>query len=89
MPDLTPEQRALRARIAGLASWSGTVDRTQRTARARSAGPGGLDYHLARLPEQFKSATDAQRRAAAESARKLYFQRIAYKSAKARRKKVA
>lgn len=74
-------------RIGGLTSWSRTADRTARTAPARNAGPASLDYHLERLdPERFADATDEQRLAAAEAARKAHFARLALKSARARRR---
>lgn len=74
-------------RLGAYKSWARTVDRTARTRNARASGPGSIDYHLARLdPERFAGATDAQRLAAAESARREYFARIALRSAEVRRR---
>ena len=73
-------------RYGGLKSWSNTADRTARTAPARSAAPSSVEWHLARLDtERFANATDAQKLAAAESARKAYFVGLALKSARERR----
>lgn len=77
----------LAGRVGGLASWANTPDRPARTAAARRHSPGGIDYHLERLDAaRFADATDAQRLAAAEAARRAYFARLALKSAKARRR---
>lgn len=78
---------AIRGRLGGHVSWANTVDRSARTAPARSSGPAAIEYHLARLGPQFASATEAQRVAAAEAARKAYFVGIAMKSAASRRAK--
>ncbi len=74
------------SRYGALQSWANTVDRSARTRNARAASPSDLDWHLARLPEKFAEATDAQRLAAAEAARKAYYARLALKSAQARRR---
>ncbi|MCI2421474.1 hypothetical protein MOQ72_28975 [Saccharopolyspora sp. K220] len=78
---MTPEQRALRARIGAHVSWSQTEDRAARTSAARQrfldrcereVDPGGV------LPMQ-------ERAYRAEHARKAYFARLAMRSAAARR----
>lgn len=78
---LTPEQRSLRARIASHVSWANTEDPKARTAPARSA-----------FFDRFERAVDpdgvldpADRRRRAEHARKAHMQRLALKSARARR----
>jgi len=72
-------------RYAGLQSWANTPDRTARTAKARKYSPGDVDYWLARLdPERFADATDAQKLAAADAARRAHFARLALLSAQAR-----
>lgn len=77
-------------RAGALESWARTVDRSARTAKARAAGPASLDYHLERLdPERFANATDEQRLAAADAARRAYFSRIANRSAEVRRRGAA
>jgi hypothetical protein len=77
----------LAGRVGGLASWGNTPDRPARTAAARRRAPGSVDYWLARLDaERFAGASVEQKLAAAESARKAYFARLAMKSAKARRR---
>lgn len=82
-----PTPRQTIGRYGGLKSWANTVDRTARTAPGRKAGPASIDYWLARLDrERFAEATDAQRLAAAEAARKAHFAELALRSAKARRK---
>jgi hypothetical protein len=78
----------LGGRVGGPRSWANTPDRTDRTSSPRAASPGETAYWLARLdPERFANATDAQRLAAAESARKAHFAELALKSAQARRAK--
>jgi len=74
-------------RVGGLTSWANTPDRSARTAPARRTAPGEVDYWLARLdPERFADATDEQRLAAAEAARRAYFARLSLRSAAARRR---
>lgn len=72
-------------RVGGFKSWANTVDRAERTKGPRDASPGGIDYWLNRLdPERFADATDAQRLAAAQAAKKAHFAELAMKSAQAR-----
>lgn len=86
MADAPNPLRQTLGSIGGHTSWSRTADRTARTRPARSQSPGSVAYWLKRLPAEFDGATDAQRLAAAESAKKAYFARLALKSAEARRK---
>lgn len=74
---LTSGERTLRASIAAHTSWANTEDRTARTAPARR----GLDEKFLR-----EAGGDPTR---AESLRKAHFQRLALKSAKARRRRGA
>ena len=75
-------------RYGGLKSWARTKDRTARTAPARRAGPGSIEWHLTRLdPERFADATEAQKLAAAEAARRAHFAEMAMRSAKVRSKR--
>lgn len=74
-------ERTLAAQIAAHESWAHTADRTARTAPARAA-----------LMERFEREVDPdgtlppdERARRAESKRKAHFQRLALKSAKARR----
>jgi hypothetical protein len=83
---LTPEQRSRRASLAADVLWSKTPDRAAHTAAARAAGPNGLDYHMKRLGPEFATATDEQKLAAAESARRAYFKKMAWD--RERRRKV-
>jgi hypothetical protein len=81
-------QRQLAGRYGSLKSWANTPDRAARTANARRAGPGEIDYWLARLDaERFADATDAQRRAAADAARRAFYAELAMKSARSRRRR--
>jgi hypothetical protein len=75
MPELTPELRTLRSRIAAHESWAQTTDRSARTANARK---GLEDKFLA------EAGGDPVR---AESLRKAYYARLAFKSAQARRRR--
>ncbi len=80
-------RQAIAGRLGALTSWANTVDRTARTRSARAKSPSNVEYHLERLdPERFADATDAQRVAAAESARRAHFAAMALKSAHARRR---
>jgi hypothetical protein len=78
---MTPEQRAMRARLAALARWS----------REDPAD------HVAMMNEKFKDRflekvdpegllPEPERRRRAEAARKLFYQQLAYKSSRARSK---
>jgi len=81
--EMSPEQRGLRARIAVNESWARTTDRTARTAPARAAGPGSSEYWEARVdPDGLMEPSTRVK--AAENARKAHYQRLAYRSAKAR-----
>ena len=85
----TTTNRQLAGRYGALKSWGRTVDRSARTRAGRAAGPASVEYHLERLPEQFACATDAQRLAAAEAARKAWYAELAMKSAASRAAKRA
>lgn len=84
-----PEHESLRqkyGRIGALNSWANTPDRSARTRNGRAKSPASIEWHEARLdPERFADASDADRRKAAESARKAYYSELAMKSAAARR----
>lgn len=71
---MTEAERRLRASIAAHESWANTEDRTARTAPARRA----LDEKFLR-----EAGGDPQR---AEHLRRAHFQRLALRSARARRK---
>jgi hypothetical protein len=82
-PELTPQERTMRARMAAHVMWSQTPDRAARTAPARRAA---LD--------RFEKAVDpdgildpAERALRAASARKAHFTQMAYRSVRARRAK--
>lgn len=70
-----PDDRAQIARIAAHESWAKTPDRAARTAKARAA-----------LDAKFLTAAGGDPKMA-ESLRKAYYARLAYKSAKARRRR--
>ena len=71
---LTPAERSLRGALASHQSWANTENRTERTAPARAA-----------LDQKFldQAGGDPKR---AESLRKAHYARLAFLSAKARRK---
>lgn len=82
---LTPEERSIRARIAVHTSWANTEDRTARTQAGRDAAFARFERQVdpdGVLPE-------AERRVRAEHARTAHMQRLALKSAQARRKRRA
>lgn len=74
---LTPSERTMRAKIAAHTMWAGIEDRSARTAPARR----GLDEKFLR-----EAGGDPLR---AEALRKAHFARLAYKSARARRRRGA
>jgi hypothetical protein len=84
MPDPT---RVQAGRIGALDSWARTPNRALRTAPARAAGPSKVNYWIDKLdPDLFADATDQQKLDAADAMRRAYYQRLAFASAKARRK---
>lgn len=85
---LMPDPLAtLRGRIGGLALASSHSPR-EYTAAARAASPGGLSYWERRV-DPGETLPLAERGRRAEAARRLHFSRLAYKSAKARRRRKA
>ena len=83
-PDrLTPEQRSLRGRLAAHTSWANTQDPKARTAAARDKFAARFEREVD--PDGVLAPEERARRA--ESARKAYFARLAFRSAAARRAK--
>lgn len=78
---MRPTERALAASIAANESWANTPDRSARTAPARAA----LMARFEREVDPDGSLPPDERARRAENKRKAYFQRLALKSAKARR----
>lgn len=72
-------------RLGAHASWANTVDRSARTRQARRRSPSSIEYWLDKLDDRFADATEAQRRDAAEAAKKAHYQRLALRSVAARR----
>lgn len=85
MTDLSPEERAMRARLAVHTSWANTPDRTARTAPARDAAFARFE----RLVDPDGILPADERRVRAEHLRKAEMTRLALKSAQARRKRRA
>ena len=71
----TPAELSLRAQLGAHTSWANTVDRSARTAKARST-----------FENKFLAEADGDPKRA-ESLRKAYFTRLALKSAQARRRR--
>jgi hypothetical protein len=82
MAKLTPQQRSLRARIAAHESWARTPDRTARTKPATDA----FNERFAREVDPDGELDPSERARRADNARKAYYTRLAFQSAKARRK---
>jgi len=83
VPELTPADRSLRAKIAANTKWSTVLDRSEATQPAR-------DAFLQRFENQVdpnNELPEGVRKRNAESARRAYFQRLAYESARVRRAK--
>ena len=79
---LTPSERALRASIAGNASWANTENRTARTQPGRDA----MWEKFYNQVDPDRTLTPAERHKRAVNARKAHFKRMALKSAVARRR---
>ncbi|MGO9352183.1 MAG: hypothetical protein ACLP3C_15670 [Mycobacterium sp.] len=78
---LTPSERRQRASIAGTTGWLNTEDRS---ARARHMVRGNYEkYYRATNP----NLPDAERAKLAETAWRLHLQRMAFRSAVARRER--
>ena len=82
MPAKTPAERSLIGSIGANTSWARTADRSARTRNGR-----------AKFDQRFEDEVDpdrvldpAERALRAAHARRAYFQRLALKSAQARRK---
>lgn len=83
--DMTPEQRALRARLAAHASWANTADRTARTSSARKAFHDRWEKQV----DPDGTLDPAERAKRAASAKSAYYARLALKSSRARRARKA
>jgi hypothetical protein len=75
MPELSQDQRTLRARLAAHTSWANTTDRSSRTANARKA-----------FEDKFLAEADGDPKRA-ESLRRAYYARLALRSAQARKRR--
>ncbi len=84
-PGLTPAERTMRARLAAHVQWSREADPTARTSTARTAFLTRFEAEVD--PDGTLSPEERTRRA--EHARRAYFTRLAFESAKARRLKRA
>jgi len=80
---LTPSERRMRGAIGAHKSWGHTEDRTARTEPARKAFDDRFDQQAD--PDRVLTAEERAKKAA--SLRKEYFTRLAFESAKARRRK--
>ena len=79
---LTPEQRAMRARLASHTSWARTSDPAARTANARK----GLLERFEREVDPGGVLEPTERARRAEHLRLAHYTRLALKSAQSRRK---
>lgn len=82
---LTPAERSQRASIASHTSWSRTEDRTARTAGARRAS----DARFEKLVDPDGTLSPDERAKRAANARKAHYTRMAYLSARARKRRGA
>jgi len=80
---LTPEQRAMRARIAAHSRWAKESDPQAATAPARRASMERFEREV----DPGGTLPSAERSLRAEHARKAYMQRLALRSSQARRKR--
>jgi len=84
---LTAAQRSQRARIAAL-ELHAQVDSRVHTEPARAKSPGQLPY-WEQIVDPNRELNPAERTRRAELKRRAHFQRLAFNSAKARRKKAS
>ncbi|MDO0976961.1 hypothetical protein [Mycolicibacterium frederiksbergense] len=82
---LTPAERSLRGSIAANARWAQTEDRPAATLAARLA----LQEKFERQVDPDGKLTPAERAKRAANAQREHMQRMAYKSARARRRRGA
>jgi hypothetical protein len=82
--NLTPEERTLRGRLAAHAAHA-KHGGTAMTTAARKAGPGHLEYYFDDVDPD-RSLPEPERVKRAEQAKKAYYARLSFLSAKARRK---
>lgn len=82
---LTPAERKLRAQIATHTAWANCEDRTARTAPARQAFIDKFEREVD--PEGKLPIEERARRA--ESARKAWYAKMAYRSAQSRKRNKA
>jgi hypothetical protein len=84
---LSPSERTQRAKIASNTSWVNTLDRTARSQPGRDAMAAKFVAECAAAigQENWDRLTPAQQAKRVANARSAYFQRLAFKSAKARR----
>ena len=78
---LTPEQRALRARLAAHESWASTTDRSARTAAARKALE---DRFVREARERFGDLPPDELARRAEHLKRAHMTRLALASSRAR-----
>ena len=78
---LSPAEATLRAKIGAHASWKNTTDRTARTAKGRAA----FEQRFLDEVDPDRTLPEDERNRRAEQARKEYYTRLAYRSARARR----
>lgn len=83
---LTPEQRALRARLAAHESWARTDDRAARTAPARQAM---ADRFVREAREKFGDLPDDELQRRAHHLRQAHFLRLSMAAARARQARAA
>ena len=82
MEEMTPGERRLRAQLAAHSRWSRTPDRSAATAPARAA----FRDRFERQVDPDGILAPAVRAQLAESARTAFYRKMAYASARARRK---
>lgn len=79
---MTPNERALAARIAAHTRWANTSDTTAATAPARAA----FDDRFVRQADPDGVLSPSERARRADHLRRAYFSKLALRSAQARRK---
>jgi hypothetical protein len=80
---MSPTERQMRSRVAAHTSWANTPDPSARTAAGRAAFLDRFEKQVD--PDGILAPEERARRA--DHARRAYFQRLALKSAQARRRK--
>lgn len=84
---LTPSERSLKGKLAANAGWAQCENRTERSQAGRDAAEDKLRAKLIAEVDPDGTLSPAEREKRLKNARAAHFQRLAYQSAIARRRR--